>query len=658
MNSAPFRFIVVTVTIHRVRRQICHHHHHWGVAMSWSLLVNPNEKLFELPAHVAYLFPERENSVVLCSAFDRRGLYLAIGYSDGAVVIWDMMTTGVATSLWHENEEPVQSVAWDHRSRHLLTTTLNSSSVFLWTFDDAKNGGRVRENLSSRDREASATCSKDLPPRLFSWPCTEISYHRHCLHETNPNAVASFLSSACLDETTKATPPKTEPYSDEAVEITDAHMHCSRSGCFALCAKNAPPSLVIVSGWGGFGSRSGGAGRTSRDSSNDSSSSDDRSSSKMVGIEKRREDRVRALPGDSDSRHFPMILVGSDEKETNETAETSSSSKSAKRTKKPTWKNPCVSFLPRHPDVVLGSQMWEQGCFSGDSEYVVACGRVDGAICIWNIAGRVIRKLPSESSKCVGVVWHPRRPIVAATNQAGHVSVWTKEYASQWTAFAPNFTPLDRNETYVEREDEFDIWVEEACDEKSAGHEEKKDALQTEPRNPSRSVTVDIFTRTAAFSSDDEDEDFYFPVTPDSGSSVVSEEDEDCGLESEDASKKKNEADSSRALGTTVTKKEGKQEKKKQINMSKTKTTNSSRKRKRQKKRGGASRGRGRRNRGRGSTRGGRGGHGRGTRGGIPTHSSSATTTETTAAKKKWGRVETKGETTRRIPRCYPAGQL
>ena len=63
MNSAPFRFIVVTVTIHRVRRQICHHHHHWGVAMSWSLLVNPNEKLFELPAHVAYLFPEREKYV-------------------------------------------------------------------------------------------------------------------------------------------------------------------------------------------------------------------------------------------------------------------------------------------------------------------------------------------------------------------------------------------------------------------------------------------------------------------------------------------------------------------------------------------------------------------------------------------------------------------
>ena len=106
-------------------------------------------------------------------------------------------------------------------------------------------------------------------------------------------------------------------------------------------------------------------------------------------------------------------------------------------------------------------------------------------------------------------MWHPRRPTVAAVNSKGHVSVWSKQFKPQWTAFAPNFDPVERNTEYREREDEFDLWN----DDDNNVVEEKQQQLEKEKKKSRRGKDeyVDVMSTENAFSSDDED-DYIFPV--------------------------------------------------------------------------------------------------------------------------------------------------
>ena len=105
-------------------------------------------------------------------------------------------------------------------------------------------------------------------------------------------------------------------------------------------------------------------------------------------------------------------------------------------------------------------------------------------------------------------MWHPRRPTVAAVNSKGHVSVWSKQFKPQWTAFAPNFDPVERNTEYREREDEFDLWNDDdnnVVEEKQQLEKEKKKSRR------GKDEYVDVMSTENAFSSDDED-DYIFPV--------------------------------------------------------------------------------------------------------------------------------------------------
>lgn len=72
--------------------------------------------------------------------FDRKGDYLASGRGDGAVVVWDLETMGVARKLRGHNKA-VTFLSWSRCGRYLLSTCQGWKAI-LW---DLQDGNRLRE---------------------------------------------------------------------------------------------------------------------------------------------------------------------------------------------------------------------------------------------------------------------------------------------------------------------------------------------------------------------------------------------------------------------------------------------------------------------------------------------------------------------------------
>lgn len=147
-------------------------------------------------------------------------------------------------------------------------------------------------------------------------------------------------------------------------------------------------------------------------------------------------------------------------------------------------------------------------CFSLDSDFVI--GGVDGPqhrIHIWRVHdGQIDVTLEGPKEGVGQLLIHPLRPVIVSLGAAtGGVYIWDKEVSENWSAFSTQFSELEANEEYEEKEDEFDLLDVE-------GDTKFEQPIDDED------VEVDVVGsfKHGWFNSDSEEEDtfFYVPAIP------------------------------------------------------------------------------------------------------------------------------------------------
>ena len=145
--------------------------------------------------------------------------------------------------------------------------------------------------------------------------------------------------------------------------------------------------------------------------------------------------------------------------------------------------------------------------FSGQtSEYVITgCNNGDSyELHFWDTSnGQLIELLKGPRVQLNCVDWHPTRPFVAVATSDSFVDIWGPNL--NWKNFAPDFHALHENIEYIEKEDEFDIVVDNLMDED-----------ESESKNQDEEIDICTIEPNAVFQSDSEDESdiFRFPLIP------------------------------------------------------------------------------------------------------------------------------------------------
>lgn len=420
-----------------------------------------------------------EHGIAKCIAFNRRGTLLAAGCTDGACVIWDFDTRGVAKELRSSDcNAQITSVSWSKCGHRLLVAAIDKS-LALW---DVARGEKIatvmlqqtalhaRLNPASSIPEICLACPMSSAPVLVDFT----SSTTHVLPVTASNSSESVVipRSKAIEGSITYTPAAAcfgkrgdlvyVGNSKGEILIIDAK---SRQVQAIVPVPGAPIIRQIVF------SRNG---QYLLINSND----------RVIRVYE------NLLPRDNAALTLATLPSSSEDNDSREALK--------KRG------HECLRLVRDFQDAV-NKMHWKAACFNSDGEFVVGAVASKGEhkIHIWNRNGQLVRILEGPKEGLTDLAWHPNRPVMASVSLSGVVYLWAKDYTENWSAFAPDFKELEENEEYVEREDEFDM---------------VPDTDKVKPAEVDQNEEIDILTleKIAAFSDSDVSEDglLFLPTVP------------------------------------------------------------------------------------------------------------------------------------------------
>ena len=107
---------------------------------------------------------------------------------------------------------------------------------------------------------------------------------------------------------------------------------------------------------------------------------------------------------------------------------------------------------------------WSQFGFSHDGELVWGTFNEKGKhmIYLWESnTGALNKVIDGPKEDLVVALWNPRLPNLITGGTLGTLYRWTPDFPVRWTALVPGLEEIQENVEYIEREDEFDLTVEE-----------------------------------------------------------------------------------------------------------------------------------------------------------------------------------------------------
>ncbi|CAG8585480.1 3032_t:CDS:2, partial [Paraglomus occultum] len=372
--------------------------------------------------------------------FNRRGTLLAGGCSDGSCIIWDFDTKGVARRL-HSHVSKVTSVSWSRNGRFLLT----SGDDFKCQYWD------LLKDTARPIRFHTGVVMAQMHPKNNNVFAAVL---RH-----KPAVLVDVMKDECIE-----LPSMLDEQYDGNGDVIEKDAINKLNPILCCAFDHRGERIFTGTGKGYFNII-------------------DIQTRKIVFSQQITNIGIKQIKL---SRNGKDILVNSNDR----TIRLFSLDENGMPVSR-------HSFMDR-----VNRIQWNQCCFNRDGEYVIggSAHKAGHNIYIWDKnLGSLVKMLEGPKDELVDLAWHPVRPVIASVSTQAQIYIWATNYQENWSAFAPDFKELEENIEYEEREDEFDIILEEEAKRQQEGEDIEVDV-----------TTVDKPTLNSE--TEDEDEMFYIPT--------------------------------------------------------------------------------------------------------------------------------------------------
>ncbi|KAL3099380.1 hypothetical protein niasHT_022123 [Heterodera trifolii] len=393
---------------------------------------------------------DSNGAAATCCKFNRFGTLIAVGSTDGRLFIYDFITKS-AVKTWNAHVKPVVSLCWSRNGKRLLSSGVDGS-VKVWTVLDT---------------------AQPVHHFQFGIGCTA---QQALFNPRNDNQLLVYLvlvsANSCSSPIVKGLEDGTEArlqlnHGNIPEESVSAAAY-DRRGEYIITGSNR--GLIVVY-----------CART------------------LKPVSYCRQNNTQQIKSFAVSRRHDFVFTNSQDRTIR--CYRLQDLLSARGGKDGSVH--VVQPIQRFQDIV-NRTLWKCICTSNDGDYICGGSSKAHSLNIWERStGNLVKILHGPKGELLAdVQWHPNRPVILSVAGPGSVTVWTQAHVENWSAFAPDFSELEENSKYVEKEGEFD-----AHDEDASEGDEKMEIAADEEEDVLDVVHITVSAQLCS-SDESEPEDF------------------------------------------------------------------------------------------------------------------------------------------------------